>query len=104
MGGLKYRYTLSASIGGDIPTWEGEITVGYNIQPGEPETGPTYDCGGTPASDPCVIDVTLLEIDGKARPWGDPFNTDQDLAVRFEALVEDFEDEMLEAAFGQEAA
>jgi DnaJ-class molecular chaperone len=31
-----------------------EYEVEYEVSPGEPERGPTYDCGGTPASPPEV--------------------------------------------------
>lgn len=59
-----YSTTLSLSIGGDTPTWEGEATVCYSVTWGAPEKGPTYACGGQPA-DPDEIDaITVTHIDG----------------------------------------
>lgn len=57
--------TLSLSLGGDVPTWEGEATVTYSVVWGAPETGPTYACGGTPADPDEVNDITVTHIDGR---------------------------------------
>lgn len=59
-----YTATLNLSIGGDEPTWEGEATVSYTVVWGAPETGPTYDCGGTPADPDEVNNITVTHIDG----------------------------------------
>ena len=29
------------------------------VDPGEPATGPTYDCGGTPGCGPCVENLSI---------------------------------------------
>lgn len=66
----RYTYTTSLNRGGDEPTWEGEVEVSFSVEPGEPESPPSYASGGTPASSPQIIDITLEKVDGKARPWG----------------------------------
>lgn len=66
----RYTYTTGLNRGGDEPTWEGDVKVSFSVLPGEAETGPTYACGGTPASDAQVEDIRLETVDGKARPWG----------------------------------
>jgi hypothetical protein len=63
--GRTFIHTMSLSIGGDVPTWEGEATVSYTVTWGAPERGPTYACGGTPA-DPDEIDwFEITHIDGQ---------------------------------------
>ncbi len=37
-----------------------ECVAVYTVTPGEKETGPTYDCGGTPASPPEVEGVEVF--------------------------------------------
>lgn len=59
-----YTATLDLSIGGNTPTWEGEATVSYIVVWGAPATGPTYDCGGTPADPDDVNDIRVTHIDG----------------------------------------
>ncbi len=66
----RYTYTTGLNRGGDTPTWEGDVTVSYTVLPGEPETGPSYACGGTPATGATVEDIRLEKVDGKPRPWG----------------------------------
>lgn len=70
----RYTHTLSLSIGGDTPTWEGEATVSYEVNPEEPEVGPTYAHGGLPRVPAEVVDVTVTHIDGlpitKRGPYG----------------------------------
>ena len=60
----RYTHTLSLSIGGDTPTWEGEATVSFEVNPEEPEVGPTYAHGGLPRVPAEVVDVTVTHIDG----------------------------------------
>jgi len=86
----RFTYTASLSRGGDTPTWEGEVTVTYSVQPAEPETGPSYACGGTPGSDAGVIDLTLEAVDGKPRPWGmySGYIADEDNAFEREVIEE----------------
>ena len=57
--------TLSLSLGGDTPTWEGEATVSYSVTWGGPETPPAYSHGGLPADPDLVEDVTVTHIDGR---------------------------------------
>ena len=66
----RYTYTTGLNRGGDEPTWEGDVKVSFSVLPGEPETGPTYACGGTPAVGASIEDIRLEAVDGKARPWG----------------------------------
>lgn len=61
----RYTHTLSLSIGGDTPTWEGEATVSFEVNPEEPEVGPTYAHGGLPRVPAEVVDVTVTHIDGE---------------------------------------
>ena len=67
------RYTYSTNIevsSGDDCGPDFDIVVSFSVIPGEPERGPTYDCGGTPAVDPLIEDIRLETVDGKPRPWG----------------------------------
>lgn len=61
----RYTHTLSLSIGGDTPTWEGEATVSFEVNPEEPEVGPTYAHGGLPRVPAEAVDVTVTHIDGE---------------------------------------
>ena len=65
----RYTYETSLNRGGDEPTWEGEVKVSFTVIPGEPETGPTYACGGTPAVGAQIEDIKLETVEGKPRPW-----------------------------------
>lgn len=64
MNRRRYTTTLSLSIGGDVPTWEGEATVSYAVAWGRPEAPPTYCRGGLPADPDDVEDLRVEEIDG----------------------------------------
>lgn len=69
----RYTHTLSLSLGGDEPTWEGEATVSFVVHPGRPETPPAYSHGGMPAEPAEVDDVKVTHIDGEpvsARAYG----------------------------------
>ena len=85
----RYTYTVELNRGGDTPTWEGEATFSFTVTPGQPERGPSYDCGGTPAEPPLVEDVTLIAIDGHPRPWS-PYGPEHDryIASGFEDEIE----------------
>ena len=61
-----HTHTLSLSLGGDVPTWEGEATVSYSVSWGAPERGPAYDHGGLPADPDEIDDVRVTHIDGAA--------------------------------------
>lgn len=64
--GREYTHTLSLSLGGDEPTWEGEATVIYTVSWGAPEQGPSYASGGQPADPDEIADITVTHIDGVA--------------------------------------
>ncbi len=66
----RYTYTTSLEVGNADGGPEYEVEVSYTVIPGEPETGPSYACGGTPASDAYLDDLRLEKVDGKPRPWG----------------------------------
>ena len=93
-----HRYTASVSFGGDEPTWEGEVTYGFNIQPAEPQT---HDC---PASGAAIIDVEGLLIDGHPRPWAWSFHDDRELEEMLVEKADAFEAEMLADAAEDHAA
>jgi hypothetical protein len=60
----RYVATLDISLGGDTPTWEGEVTVTYTVVWGRPETPPAYAHGALPADPDEVNDITVIKIDG----------------------------------------
>jgi hypothetical protein len=64
MADHRYTHTLSLSIGGDTPSWEGEATVSYLVSWGAPEQGPSYASGGQPADPDEIDDITITHIDG----------------------------------------
>ena len=66
----RYTYTTGLNRGGDLPTWEGDVTVSYTVTPRDPGTGPSYASGGSPPSGPSIDDIRLEKVDGKERPWG----------------------------------
>lgn len=59
-----YTNTLDISLGGDLPSWEGEVTVCYSVAWGRPETAPAYSHGGLPADPDEINDITVTHIDG----------------------------------------
>lgn len=62
---MRSQAKLGLSIGGDEPTWEGEVEVEFEYTPGSPGTGPSYACGGTPP-DPAELEVLrIVKIDGR---------------------------------------
>jgi hypothetical protein len=92
-----YKYTTSINIGGDVPDWEGEVTFGYSVQPYEPETDVC------PANGACVIDLEVLAINGKPRPWNWDFRTDDDVEEMFLDRADGLEDDMLDDAAAEMA-
>jgi hypothetical protein len=87
---MAQRYTYSTNVevsSGDDCGPDFDVVVSFSVIPGEPERGPTYDCGGTPASNPRSEDIALDTVDGKRRPWGmyDGYIADED--DEFEATV-----------------
>lgn len=81
----RYTYSTCLSFGtdGEPDYCEIDTTISYTVIPGEPETGPTYDCGGTPASDPQIDDIRVEKIDGKPVVTGD--------AITRDAILSEFE-------------
>jgi hypothetical protein len=61
----RYTTTLSLSIGGDTPTWEGEAEVSYTVAWGRGPTPPSYSHGGLPADPDEVNDIRVTHIDGR---------------------------------------
>lgn len=61
----SFTATLSLSLGGDTPTWEGEATVWFTVDPAEAERPATYAHGGSPAVPASVVDVMVTHIDGQ---------------------------------------
>ena len=61
----SYTTTLSLSVGGDEPTWEGEATVTFSVTWGTPERAPAYSHGGLPADPDEINDITVTHIDGE---------------------------------------
>lgn len=86
----RYTHTLSLSLGGDEPTWEGEVDVIYTVTWGAPGTGPTYACGGTP---PDPDEVEVQEIG---------FPTDWAATQSMPALIE-FTDRLIDKIHGSDA-
>lgn len=100
----RYTHTLSLSLGGDEPTWEGEATVSYVVYPGRPETPPAYSHGGLPAEGPEIDDIRVTHIDG--RKVG-TFELDANEAMQLEQLIEGSDElmaELLQAAAEDEIA
>jgi len=60
-----YTTTLSLSLGGDEPTWEGEAIVSFAVTWGRAETPPAYSHGGLPADPDEVDGITVTHIDGE---------------------------------------
>lgn len=62
----RYSYSTFLSFGtdGEADYCEIDVTVSFAVAWGEPETGPTYACGGTPATDDLVEDIRVESIDG----------------------------------------
>jgi len=86
-----HHVSFSMSLGGDEPTWEGEVTVVYRVIWGAQERGPTYDCGGTPADPDEIADIIVTSIDGASVLLGDDLMQRardlQDHIKRDEALI-----------------
>lgn len=91
-----YTHTLSLSLGGDEPTWEGEATVSYAVTWGAPERGPTYACGGTPADPDEIDDIRVIAID--ARPIDDTTSDHADLLADLIEGSDALLSELLQAA------
>lgn len=76
---------MSKSHGFDmtLPWEDGEIRVTGTITAGYPATGPTYDCGGTPAEPPEIEDFQAFAFDGTEIE-----DTDEILAALEDTIME----------------
>ena len=81
----RYNYSTCLSFGtdGEADYCEIDVTVSFAVVWGEPETGPTYACGGTPATGDLVEDIRVETIDGKPAVTGD--------AITRAAILAEFE-------------
>ena len=52
----RYDHTIYVNVGSN----EIACDVVYTVTPGQPERGPTYACGGTPA-EPAEVDILTVE-------------------------------------------
>jgi hypothetical protein len=70
----RYKYSTCLSFGtdGEADYCEMDVTVSFSVIWGEPETGPTYACGGTPATGDLVEDIRVESIDGDPVATADP--------------------------------
>ena len=78
--------------------YDGEsIRVEGSIDPGEKETGPTYDCGGTPGCGPSIEDFKAYSFVPSAIPgcgaWVEIADT--------EAILKALEDEIMETVYDE---
>lgn len=60
------RHTMSFEVERGNATVEYEVE--FSVSPGEPERGPTYDCGGTPAYPPEVESKAVYFVGQKTCP------------------------------------
>lgn len=93
MNNSKHRYihTLSLSVGGDPPEWEGEVTVSYTMDWGRTATPPTYSHGGSPAEDDEVGVLYVTHIDGEPvseKTHGDAYGLEEYIAANSALLAE----------------
>jgi hypothetical protein len=96
--GRRYHYTASFSVGGDTPTWEGEVEFSYTVNWGRPETPPAYSHGGLPADPDEIDEIRVVSIDGKPKGWSF-FEPDARVAEdMIERLTDDDYARMLEEA------
>ena len=63
----RYSYSTYLSFGtdGEADYCEMDVRVSFSVAWGEPESGPTYACGGTPATGDLVEDIRIESIDGQ---------------------------------------
>lgn len=100
----RYHYTASFSIGGDIPTWEGEVEFSYTVTWGAPETPPAYSHGGLPADPDEIDDIRVEKVDGLTSGWA-YFQSDASFAEdMIERLTDDDYSAMLTEAYEADLA
>lgn len=100
----RCTYTASFSVGGDIPTWEGEVEFSYLVSWGAPEQGPTYASGGQPADPDEIDDLRVEAIDGRKSGWSE-YQSDAEVAQDMaERLTDDDYAAMLTEAQEQAVA
>lgn len=62
---MQLYVTVPVSIGGDEPTFEGDVTFRVSYTRGRPETAPAYSHGGLPA-DPDEYEIReVLAVNGR---------------------------------------
>lgn len=87
---MARRYTYSTNVevsSGDDCGPDFDIEVSFTVTPGEPETGPSYACGGTPASPAEIDDIRLETVNGKPAPWEAYGGWIADEDAEFEATI-----------------
>lgn len=58
----NHDHTIYLTLAGN----EIAIDIGYDVLPGRPETGPSYDCGGEPAE---PAEVVLRTVEAVLEEW-----------------------------------
>lgn len=104
MKSRRLTYTASFSVGGDTPTWEGEVEFSYTVTFGAPEQGPSFASGGQPADPDEVDDIRCEKIDGNPAGWSD-YESDAEVGLSMiERLTDDDLAAMIAEAYEQRAA
>lgn len=98
--GFIYATREVHQLGTDNIIGSTDLRIHYRYSPGEPETGPTYACGGTPASGP-EIELDRVERNN-VHEWL-PVSPDDDLYLWAETYLEQHPDEVVEAVAADEA-
>lgn len=91
---FTYATTLSWENEFETVTGELEVEFSYVFTAGAPEQGPTYACGGQPADPDEIDDIRVERIEGKPRPWGHEWQSDDAYA---DMLIEHLSDRDHEA-------
>ena len=55
----NHDHTIYLTLAGN----EIAVDIGYDVLPGRPETGPSYDCGGEPALQSATADLPVHRLD-----------------------------------------
>jgi DnaJ-class molecular chaperone len=65
---MARRYSMTMEFEVERGNSSVEYECEFTVSPGEPERGPTYDCGGTPASPPEVESKAVFYVFKKTCP------------------------------------
>ena len=90
----EYRHTHAISLGGDTPTWEGDVTLLYKI---------SWGCAASfdgPSEGACVTDWRIVAVDRE--PVG-PSGADQALVEHVELSFDKIEPDLIAAAADDDA-